>query len=81
MVRYSLNYVTWKYRKDVASDLKSIYGAGTIERAAQALDDFEERWGKSYPSIGQSWRKLAAYYSVLRLLARDQKGDLHNQRN
>ena len=30
MVRYSLNYVTWKYRKDVASDLKSIYGAGTI---------------------------------------------------
>ena len=57
MVRYSLNYVTWKYRKDVASDLKSIYGAGTIERAAQALDDFEERWGKSYPSIGQSWRR------------------------
>jgi putative transposase len=54
MVRYSLNYVTWKYRKDVASDLKLIYGAGTIERAAQALDDFEERWGKSYPSIGQS---------------------------
>ncbi len=57
MVRYSLNYVTWKYRKDVASDLKSIYGAGTIERAAQALDDFEERWGKSYPSIGHSWRR------------------------
>ena len=57
MVRYSLNYVTWKYRKDVASDLKSIYGAGTIERAAQALDNFEERWGKSYPSIGQSWRR------------------------
>ena len=57
MVRYSLNYVTWKYRKDLASDLKSIYGAGTIERAAQALDDFEERWGKSYPSIGQSWRR------------------------
>ena len=57
MVRYSLNYVTWKYRKDVASDLKSIYGTGTIERAAQALDDFEERWGKSYPSIGQSWRR------------------------
>ena len=57
MVRYSLNYVTWKYRKDVASDLKSIYGAGTIERAAQALDDFEERWEKSYPSIGQSWRR------------------------
>ena len=57
MVRYSLNYVTWKYRKDVASDLKLIYGAGTIERAAQALDDFEERWGKSYPSIGQSWRR------------------------
>jgi putative transposase len=54
MVRYSLNYVTWKYCKDVASDLKSIYGAGTIERAAQALDDFEEPWGKSYPSIGQS---------------------------
>lgn len=57
MVRHSLNYVSWKMRREVAADLKSIYACSTIEQAAAALDAFEERWGKDYPSIGQSWRR------------------------
>ena len=55
-MQYSLNYVTWKYRKDVVSDLKSIYGAGTIERTTLALDNFEERWGWK---LSINWSKLA----------------------
>ena len=33
MVRHSLNYVTWKQRKEVAADLKAIYQAPTVEEA------------------------------------------------
>jgi putative transposase len=57
MVRYSLNYVSWKLRKDVAADLRAIYTAATVEDAERQLDAFEETWGETYPSIGQSWRR------------------------
>ena len=57
MVRHSLNYVSWKVRKEVAADLKTIYASGTVDQAIAALDTFEERWGRDYPSIGQSWRR------------------------
>lgn len=57
MVRHSLNYVSWKVRKEVAADLRAIYASGTIDQANAALDAFEERWGRDYPSIGQSWRR------------------------
>ena len=57
MVRHSLNYVSWKMRKEVAADLRAIYASGTVDQASAALDAFEERWGKDYPSIAQSWRR------------------------
>ncbi len=57
LVRYSLNYVSWKLRKDVAADLRAIYTAATVEEAGRQLDAFEEKWGEAYPSIGQSWRR------------------------
>jgi putative transposase len=57
LVRYSLNYVSWKLRKDVAADLRAIYTAATVEDAGRQLDAFEEKWGEAYPSIGQSWRR------------------------
>jgi hypothetical protein len=31
MVRHSLNYVSWKLRKVVAADLKTIYAAATVD--------------------------------------------------
>ena len=55
MVRHSLNYVSWKVRKEVATDLKAIYASSTVDQANTALDAFQERWGQDYPSIGQSW--------------------------
>jgi len=33
MVRHSLQYVSWKQRKEVAADLKTIYQAPTAEQA------------------------------------------------
>jgi putative transposase len=56
MVRNSLRYVSWKERKAVANDLRSIYTAATAEAAEQALDAFEEKWQGRFPSIARSWR-------------------------
>ena len=56
MVRYSLNYVSWKLRKEIAADLRTIYTAATVEEAEQRLDEFEAKWGEAYPPIVKSWR-------------------------
>jgi putative transposase len=56
MVRYSLNYVGWKLRKEVAADLRSIYTAATVDEAEIRLDEFDEKWGKEYAAIVKSWR-------------------------
>ena len=55
MVRNSLKYVSYKDRKEVATDLKQIYRATTEEEAIQALDLFSEKWDKKYASISKSW--------------------------
>lgn len=57
MVRNSLRYVSWKQRKEVAADLKSIYQAPTAVMAEVELTAFEEKWNATHPSIGQSWRR------------------------
>jgi putative transposase len=57
MVRHSLKYVSWKQRKEVAADLKTIYQAATAEQAEMNLTAFEAKWDESHPSIGQSWRR------------------------
>jgi putative transposase len=57
MVRHSLNYVSWKRRKDVAADLRHIYQAATAQEAERRLGEFEARWDKEYLPIGQSWRR------------------------
>jgi len=57
MVRHSLKYVSWKQRKEVAADLKTIYQASTAEQAEMNLAAFEAKWDKTHPSIGQSWRR------------------------
>lgn len=56
MVRHSLNYVSWKQRKEVATDLKTIYQATTVELAEMNLDAFAIKWDASHPSISKSWR-------------------------
>lgn len=54
-IRSSLRYVSWKDRKAVARDLKTIYEAPTDEDAQIALTEFNDIWGHKYPHIAQSW--------------------------
>jgi putative transposase len=56
MVRHSLNYVSWKLRKAVAADLRTIYAASTVDEASIRLDEFDDKWGADYPTIVKSWR-------------------------
>lgn len=57
LVRYSLNFCSYKDKKQVASDLKTVYSAKDADDAEERLTDFEQKWGEKYPSIGQSWRR------------------------
>ena len=57
MVRHSLNYVSWKRRKEVAANLRHIYQAATAEEAELRLGEFEAKWDADYLPIGQSWRR------------------------
>ncbi len=56
LVRHSLNYVSHKDRKEVATALKEIYQAATIDAAERQLAEFEAQWGMRYPLIVRSWR-------------------------
>jgi putative transposase len=56
MVRNSLKFVSWKDRKKVVSDLKTVYQAATEEQAQTALTEFEKSWNERYPMIAKSWR-------------------------
>jgi putative transposase len=56
LVRHSLNYVNWKQRKEVATDLKTIYTSATDTEAEQRLAAFSAKWDAKYPMIAKSWR-------------------------
>jgi len=56
LVRYSLNYVGWKQRKEVARDLKTIYTSATEAEAETRLAEFAAKWDAKFPTIAKSWR-------------------------
>jgi putative transposase len=56
LVRASLNYVNWKERKQVATDLKEIYRAATAVQAEMELNGFQAKWGGKYQAIGKLWK-------------------------
>jgi putative transposase len=55
-IRNSLSYVSYKDRKELAADLKVVYGSITEDEALAALSDFDTKWGKQYPHIAKSWQ-------------------------
>lgn len=64
-VRHSLRYVSWKDRKAVAADLRTIYSAANLEAAEGALEAFAAKWDEQYPTISQSWKKNWARLIVI----------------
>lgn len=55
VIRNSLRYVSYKDRKAVVTDLKTIYEASTIEEAELALEAFSNKWDKQFPAISRLW--------------------------
>ena len=56
LVRNSLEFVSWKQRKEVAADLRAIYTAATEQAAEVALEEFAAKWDKSHATISKIWR-------------------------
>jgi putative transposase len=58
LIRYSMQFASWKERKLIAAALKPIYRAPSAEAAAAELEAFDQSlWGRKYPAIAQSWRR------------------------
>lgn len=65
-IRNTLNYVSYKHRKEFARDLKLVYAATTEEVALNELTLVEENWDQHYAIALKSWRnnwnELATYF-------------------
>lgn len=58
LIRYSMQFASWKERKLIAAALKPIYRADSAQAAELELQAFDEGiWGRKYPAIAQSWRR------------------------
>jgi transposase-like protein len=55
-IRNSLKYVASKDQKEFMRDLKLVYQATTKELAEDELLKLDEKWGKKYPIVLQSWQ-------------------------
>ena len=71
-IRNSKKYLAYKDTKEFMSDLRGVYSAETREKAAHALNRLDQKWGKKYPKIIQSWRKnwdqLTMYFQYSKLI-------------
>jgi putative transposase len=57
MVRHTMNYVSWKQRREVAADLRTIYTAPTAQAAELALEAFSTKWDKTHAALSQIWQR------------------------
>ena len=65
-IRNTIRYVASKNQKEFMKDLKLIYQSISKEAAEIELDNLEEKWGKKYPIVIQSWKNkwenLSSYF-------------------
>ena len=58
LIRYSMQFASWKERRPIAAALKPVYRAETAQVAKERLEEFDAGpWGRKYPAIAQSWRR------------------------
>ena len=83
LIRNSLEYVSWKDRKGLAAELKTIYRAETASAAFAALEDFSQgALGSEIPADRRHVETaLGPSDPVFFLPCRSQKGDLYDQRH
>ena len=63
-IRNSIRYVASKNHKEFMNDLKPVYQAVSKEAAEDALLALDEKWGKLYPIVLQSWNNKWENLSV-----------------
>lgn len=56
-IRNSKKYLTYTDTKEFMVDLKTVYQAPTREKSEHALGRLEQKWGKRYPKVIESWRR------------------------
>lgn len=65
-IRNTLNYVSYRHRKEFAKDLKLVYSALTEDIALNELTLLEEKWSQHYAIALRSWRnnwdELTTYF-------------------
>ncbi|GAA0564274.1 IS256 family transposase [Chitinophaga japonensis] len=65
-IRNSIRYVASKDQKPFMADLKPVYQAVSKEEAEHQLEQLDEKWGKKYPVVIDSWRRnwdnLSTYF-------------------
>ena len=65
-IKNSIRYISYKDTREFTSDLKEMYNAPTLEQAEFKLDELEEKWGKKYMAVINSWRsnwnELTTYF-------------------
>ena len=57
MVRNSTKFVSWKDRKELCGDLKTIYRSATADEAELNLQAFADKWDGKYPSVSKLWQR------------------------
>lgn len=65
-IRNSIRYIASKDQKAFMADLKPVYQAVSKDEAENQLDQLQEKWGRKYPVVIDSWRrnwdKLSTYF-------------------
>jgi len=65
-IRNSIKYVASKDQKAFMTDLKPVYQAVSKDEAEHQLQEVDEKWGKKYPVVLDSWKrnweKLTTYF-------------------
>jgi len=65
-IRNSIKYISSKDQKAFMADLKPVYQAVSKDEAEHLLQELEEKWGKKYPVVLDSWKrnweKLTTYF-------------------
>jgi transposase-like protein len=58
LIRNSLDYASWKDRRELAAAIKPIYTAASAEAAEAELAAFETGpWGQKFPTVTATWRR------------------------
>ncbi|MBU9581132.1 IS256 family transposase, partial [Ralstonia mannitolilytica] len=57
LIRNSLDYASWKDRRELAAAIRPIYTAPSAEAAQAELEAFADSpWGQRYPTVSAAWR-------------------------